>query len=411
MKIRTKILLGIAIIMIVALLPSCNKKDSSLSDLESLLFLSLLRSENVPITFRYADDDSASTLSHWTAKDTAVAQKTNIAGVSFSDYGDGDTDGFTDRFLTPEEVRISSSAIYMFKKEEFGGPAAGAENFDNGDLLWECETEKEYQEAGASRQCGSEFLISDSIQDSVYGSEKISSMDFSQYDRVGINITSIEYAFKKEEMVEPAYAWMSLVMDRNPDTGEIFDKLHVTNRCILNGYEPAEYFSEQRNGELYRYMGYIYTAVRGSSLRLVTWDDVKNEYGNKLPVMDDYNYEGIPEDQRCVSMMYDAPDLAPVAGEELIRYDAPQDIAHYNIPSTFQFDGGYTVVFPVSAPENGNPKQIYVDIDATNALFYEVDGLAVNPDVFDPARDAPATDPGGNKNFKVYLPAISIIWE
>lgn len=136
--------LAITALAIAALFLVTDCKKEKDDNKELLLMAALFSGPNGTASFNFSNTtsllaartkDSSRFLTLPEAVGQGSAFLTDLAGDNPQNYGDGNGDGFNDKFLTPQAAEIQICQIVAYKSVEKGGPARGSETLQNANFV------------------------------------------------------------------------------------------------------------------------------------------------------------------------------------------------------------------------------------------------------------------------------------
>ncbi|PJZ69223.1 hypothetical protein CH373_14700 [Leptospira perolatii] len=290
---------------------------------------------------------------------------TNISGINIADYGDGISDGFTDRFLTPVEVYLGVNKIIAWKSPANGGPASGQETESNASItLLECIPQNPTH---PGEFCTYSVVIGDSeaARNTQAFLANWARLPDASYDRIGVLVPVIRYVFDSQ-VIEPNLRWVNTNFRFNATDVYADLRMAGTSNSGLENDCP-EYLSEMLD---------VLKAGKTCESRGYGIDEANGKIG----------YGG--------------------------GYNLRYPLATNNSPGTFltrdnpinnitTASGDYVLI--VSGGESlSNAYNLYIDVDPTNAFFWDSNTSSTS---YDATLDGPN---GTTKQIKYYLPAIQL---
>lgn len=208
------------------LVTNCKKEKDDNKEL--LLMAALLSGPNGKADFKFSNTtnllaartkDSSRFLTLPDTIGQGAAFLTDLAGDNPQNYGDGNGDGFNDKFLTPEAAEIQICQIVAYKSVEKGGPARGSETLQNANFVsfnitgpfsdphgqfgGVCTAFAGIPITGLSGTTNRSLQINQIPQD-----EK------NDYDRIGLVIRAFRYYFNPNDLPENAYRYVDLILNK-----------------------------------------------------------------------------------------------------------------------------------------------------------------------------------------------------
>jgi hypothetical protein len=373
-------------------LVSCKNADSS-KDKDKNLILSIFYLDQMSsgslFEFRKNDSYASSVAMQNTGyqtREAGAAPIKNMEGLTQAQYGDGDEgQNYTDRFLSPIEVTVSTRMIVGYLPESGGGPARGKETADNGEILVNA---KDY---------GFDSYFSILGYNAASNYDEFSKVinkkgGISKYDRLGFLMTEIRYSFDDKVTAE-RFRWINI------EGKNIFNSLSIadSDRFVYatQRYGNIYYSTMKQCYDLYANAGFFYLLNRTFSKNSLAIED-----GTSID--QSYNFSGTE-----MPLIYSNENNPLLSGENYSGGDYPAlTVQSLNPDGTARTENDFLVIADV--PQTGTQiNKIIVNVDTKNVLFWDSD--VTGDTKFDATRDAPGTKPG--KDFKVHLPIFGITVE
>ncbi len=312
----------------------------------------------------------------------------NLAGRDITDYGDGDTDGFTDKFLTPGNVVLGVIGIYAYKSPENGGPALGEETDENGEVLYECDAPPD------AAYCYTPMNVAPGVIDgNADYLANMTELPDSTYDRMGIALINIQQEFSPDDIDEPNLRFYDFALKSETVVYEMgtSDLTHMKTRGVVTYGSPAYDYSYESDGLTDHEGQYSWTTLNVADKSF----QVKSNSGT----LNVTNYWG-------ASLMH-----SPFVPETYtpVAEDAPM---LFELPIDFNRDNAYYLkVINIDNPAAlDEAAGLIVYVDPSNTFFWDSDPADTTPNSFDPAVDAPGA--GGiyvsGKDALLHLPILAL---
>lgn len=281
---------------------------------------------------------------------------TNLAGIAVSSFGDGTGDGYTDRFLDPEEVALSFYMIYAWKSPEAGGPAQGQATIDNADYtLFNGETLLD------GRIALLPYAAREDRPAVLRGLERVPQ----DADRIGLVISSVSYQYATDIMEDPMHQSISLEWGNYRDGQSIVTTHRGRVFSTARDADCGTFFSDFRSG----------CEITSQSL---------GEDGS-------YTCSDF-EDGRLHSCRHTSVS----GGVDLLEYDFPSGAS-----------SGQRFVQILSLAENTGSGKLYINIDPSKTLFLDSNDPVSRP--FDWYQWTQSKD--AQQDLKFYLPVMWVTTE
>ncbi|EMY79608.1 hypothetical protein LEP1GSC060_1286 [Leptospira weilii serovar Ranarum str. ICFT] len=300
---------------------------------------------------------------------------TDLGGENPENYGDGNADGFTDHFLTPEAVSINVCKIVAYKTPEKGGPAVGSETFENASLvLYSGPKFENFTSDPARGPCETATVVAlsgNNTNNSELPMDKfIPQSDRADYDRMGIVASNFTYFFAPTDVPENAYRFADLGLNPVLTVPLLSDRGHVETLILENGCPashlnvPSYFFSELlAAGE--EDMG---CTLRGAYIDSNTGNFLDSPNSNDLFGVGGLNFKNPPLNAGEV-----------YTSDKVLKFKLPKSAE--NLSPTEP----YVMVVNLNPPEKDTSKKLVFNVSVDNVLFWDSN----DPNnVFSPQTDA-----------------------
>lgn len=393
-----------AFISVSVLLMSCGskKKDDKNNLLLALLGMSLgskaefkLTTANTMAAARIANSSQFLVGPH------ASGLLSDLAGDDPLNYGD--TDAFSNHFLTPSAVSMEVCRILAYKSAAKGGPAPGTETLENAAFTpFKIEGANGSGQVGAPDfgPCGGFMPValkggSVTTESASLPITPIPSELSSEFDRIGIVVRSFSYYFEPKDVPENSYRYVDLLL--NTPTQSLLSRGEVSTKIFGSGC-PASF----ANSASFILMQLLQPGENLTSACSFYESAIDSSSGSFLSIPG-INYFTNP------NSVLNPPSVAGInytSANQKLRFKAPA--AMNGVPSTAPY------ILIVSL-DNSNPgkSNLLFNISVDNVLFWDSSG---GDNVFSPQLDAAdrpnATDGNDNltnparRNLIFHLPTI-----
>lgn len=320
--------------------------------------------------------------SDYSSQSALTAPTANIAGVNLNAYGDGAADGFTDRFITPSHAGLNVSGILAWKRVAGGaGVASGAETLGNSDLTILPVTHG---------HDAVEIALAQGVRTGVrVDPAVIAELSSGDYDRIGIQISSVVYFLPPAQAPDAAYRYIELAKQAGYPNQFLDYSIHTrqfTSECppeIVTTPTLDFYTRFPRGTACALYGGVIH--ADGSGIGYV--QNFGNDPGQTRPAM--HNHPAVA--RNSVS-----PTIA----------------TRFKFSPTGAIPDFYIIPLQRLAANAGEAPQLTLRVSADHAIFWDSN----DDDIFAPdseGGDRPNANDGvdnestpSRRNFMAYLPAI-----
>ncbi|MBE8364345.1 sigma factor sigX-regulated lipoprotein SrpA [Leptospira borgpetersenii] len=214
--------LAITAFAITALFLVTNCKKEKDDNKELLLMAALLSGPNGKAEFKFSNTtnllaartkDSSRFLTLPDAVGQGSAFLTDLAGDNPQNYGDGNGDGFNDKFLTPEAAEIQICQIVAYKSVEKGGPARGSETLQNANFV-SFNMTGPFGSGVCTAFAGKSITGLGGTMKTTLPINQIPQNEKEDYDRIGLVIRAFRYYFNPNDIPENAYRYVDLILNK-----------------------------------------------------------------------------------------------------------------------------------------------------------------------------------------------------
>ncbi|WP_061250113.1 sigma factor sigX-regulated lipoprotein SrpA [Leptospira alstonii] len=142
-----------------------------------------------------------------------LAFLTDLAGDNPQNYGDGNGDGFNDKFVTPQAAEIQVCQIVAYKSVEKGGPARGSETLQNANFV-SFNMNGPFGSGVCTAFTGISITGLSGTMKTALRVNQIPQNEKDDYDRIGLVIRAFRYYFNPTDLPENAYRYVDLILNK-----------------------------------------------------------------------------------------------------------------------------------------------------------------------------------------------------
>ncbi|EMY14188.1 hypothetical protein LEP1GSC043_3992 [Leptospira weilii str. Ecochallenge] len=326
--------LAITALAIAALFLVTDCKKEKDDNKELLLMAALFSGPNGTASFNFSNTTSllaarTKDSSRFLTLPEAVGQEgsaflTDLAGDNPQNYGDGNGDGFNDKFLTPQAAEIQICQIVAYKSVEKGGPARGSETLQNANFV-------SFNMTGpfGSGVCtafeGKSITGLNGTMKTTLPINQIPQNEKEDYDRIGLVIRAFRYYFNPTDLPENAYRYVDLILNKpTPPTfpgmeNAVFAERGDVSPVIFDYQAPKSFMTSpslifpelrpQNEFGSYSFFESFIDASSGSLLKMPDGTSTNAAFGfNSLNPAE--NYSGVPYTDSSQKLKFKLPTSA-----------------------------------------------------------------------------------------------------